>query len=180
MGFVKHTKSPEEMLDRLRAIDWTYYDCADDHAASRAALLREYLRRAALWAEKLNGTDDWPIFDIAERVDASVRAPQHLVDQLVAYMSKNVPTPRTREVCLMALHWAALNERSPQSLADTPDPFEPLLALYERGGGFTVENGVVDFLLIRVRTQRWQDHASHAPVLTLDSAALDSLDSLDR
>ncbi|MEV0123573.1 hypothetical protein AB0I16_18925 [Streptomyces sp. NPDC050703] len=173
---MKHTKSPEGMLDRLRAVDWTDYDRADDHAASRAALLREYLRRAALWAERLDGTDEWPIFDMARRVDASVRARRDLADQLVAYASKNIPTPRTREACLMALHWAALSERSPQSVAGTPDPFEPLLAIYERGGGFTVENGTVDFLLIRVRIQRWQDHVSHAPVVTLDSAALDSLD----
>jgi hypothetical protein len=169
--------SAESMLDRLRAINWTDWDAADDHAASRAALLREYLRRAALWAEKLGGTDRWPFFDIAKHVNDAIRAPQSLVDQLDEYMSDHVPGPRTRESCLLVLHWAALGEQHPEDLTDLADPFEPLIRLYERGGGFTIENGVADFMLIRVRLQRWQDHVSNSPVVTLDSATLDSLDT---
>ncbi|MDQ0787843.1 hypothetical protein [Streptomyces sp. B3I8] len=47
------------------------------HANSRALLMREYLRRAAEWAQVLGEREGWPFSDLAERVAPGVeRAPE--------------------------------------------------------------------------------------------------------
>ena len=51
-----------EALRRLLAINWTPIEGGQK---SHVALIREYLRRAALWAKSLQATEYWPFFDVA-------------------------------------------------------------------------------------------------------------------
>ncbi|UGY93034.1 hypothetical protein [Streptomyces gobiensis] len=169
--------SANAMVERLVAIDWTDWDTADDHAVSRSMLLREYLRRAALWVQELGGTDEWPFFDIAERIDPSVPSDQELIDRLEKFTSENVPGLTTRKMCRAAVNWAALQEVAHPRLGELDDPYEPLVMLYARGGGFTVENGVADFLFVPVPLGTWQEHVAEKPVVALDPAMLDALDA---
>ncbi|MER7107812.1 hypothetical protein [Streptomyces sp. NPDC000229] len=157
-------------------MDWTDWDTADDRAGSRAALLREFLRRSALWAQALDATDEWPFFDIAASVDPSVRAPSDLVAELDEYSADHVPGLRARKLCQFALHWAALEDAGVESARRHANPFEPLLLLFERGGAFNVENGVVDLAMYRVPIGRWQSHVDEEPLASLDPVALDQLD----
>ncbi|MYR89602.1 hypothetical protein GTY41_32995 [Streptomyces sp. SID685] len=62
------TGSAESMVNRLTAINWADYAAGDRNVASRTLLMREFLRRAALWVEYLGGSEHWPFFDIAERI----------------------------------------------------------------------------------------------------------------
>jgi hypothetical protein len=140
------------MVDRLTAIDWADYAAGDKNAAaSRTLLLREFLRRAALWVEYLSGSERWPFFDIAERVDSSVRADPGLLKRLDEFTNGKVPEFIARRMCRAAVHWTELRESIEVTLPDLPNPYEPLVVLYERGGVFFVENGVADFELRRVR-----------------------------
>lgn len=59
-------------LEQLLAIDWQLHDDESD-VASNVDLLREYLRRAALWAKALKCTKEWPFFDVAAHIRPSVR-----------------------------------------------------------------------------------------------------------
>lgn len=170
------TNAAAEVAGRLRAIDWVDWDSADEHAASRATLLREYLRRSAIWAEDLGATDEWPFFDIAARVDPAVRAPSELVEELADFTSENVPAFKSRKLCEFAVQWAALDDAAPDTARRHVDPFEPLLLLFERGGVFVVENGVVDFATLRVPIGTCQSHLSPEPVTGLAPEELDVLD----
>ncbi|MEV5592891.1 hypothetical protein [Streptomyces sp. NPDC052496] len=176
------------MVDRLLAIDWRDEEAEFEHSASRARLLREYLRRTALWVQELQKGDDrpffdvsqsdrWPFFDLAKRVDPSVRADEGLSQRLDDFIDEHVPGALAARLCRAALNWASISRDSLGKLPELPDPFEPLVVLFERGGGFWVENGFVDFVAYRVRLATWQEHLAAAPLTSLDPASLDALDA---
>jgi hypothetical protein len=167
------------MLERLLAVDWSG-DSAFDHRGSRVALMREYLRRAAGWAQQLDATDEWPFFDVAAHVDPTVRARPMLVERLERFMSANIGWPAVRKTCLAALHWSALCHSPAVRLTGLEDPIEPLIVMYERGGGFTTEHGFIDVGLASVRRKTWEEHCSPEPVVSLEPSVLDALDARER
>lgn len=162
-------------LERLLAVDWSG-ETAFDHRMSRARLMREYLRRAAWWAQAVDATDEWPFFDIAVHVNPIVRADDELVEQLEKLIAARIGWPAVQQTCRAALHWAELAGRSDVRRPDLADPFEPLLMMYERGGGFVGEHGSVEVGLVSVRLRTWQDNLNPRPVVELHPAVLDALD----
>jgi hypothetical protein len=60
-----------ESVHRLLSVDWNSF-CEKDR--SHVALVREYLRRTALWAKCLEATEAWPFFDVAGYIAPEVRA----------------------------------------------------------------------------------------------------------
>lgn len=163
------------VLERLRAVEWSDWDGALAHTRSRAALVREYLRRSACWAGAFDAVDRWPFFDIAEHIDPTVRADPDIATDLEDYLSGAVRRPTIRNSCRGAVHWPAFRRGTNLALPDLPDPYEPLLLVFERGGGFYVEE-FIDLDGIAVRLGSHTDHLSRAPVVALDPAVLDALD----
>ncbi|MBU2667450.1 hypothetical protein KOI35_28455 [Actinoplanes bogorensis] len=156
------------MAERLEAVDWERHG---DKAWSKAALLKEYFRRAALWAEAYGCDSHVPFFDIAACVDPDVRADQDVVDDVVAKVS---PGGRTVvRIVPYILHWAALGARPD---IDLPDPYEPLLLLFERDGGFHTEHGEVNLEYKSVRMAGWRDRAGDPPMVSFADADLDEID----
>jgi hypothetical protein len=161
------------MIARLGAIDWTRHG---DKSWSKAVLLKEYFRRAARWARAYGCAEGTPFFDIAACVDPNVRADQIALDSL----PRNVATPaRTVDrINQYILHWAALRATLGEDLpAGLDDPFEPLILLFERGGGLHTENGEVNLELKSVRMAGWLNRADDAP---LAGFAAEDLDEVDR
>lgn len=165
-----------QMFERLLAIDWSD-EFAFEHGKSRSRLMLEYLRRTAWWAQALDATEHWPFFDIASHIDPTTRADPGLVDRLKKFMSAQVVWSPVRKTCIESLHWAALQSKSNVRMPDLEDPFEPLIMMYERGGGFTTEHGFIDVGLASVRRKTWRDHLTSKPITSLDSAVLDALDA---
>lgn len=169
--------SPEQrtraLAARFAAVEWL-----DDElrAPSRAALMSEYLRRAALWAQALDNRRLWPFFDIAKLIDSSVRADAELVRAVGTDILKRGGNYLDQRSAEYALHFAAL----PSTGRDLPDPFEPLLELYERGGQFHQEAGLIYFSLMGVKVGSMDDHLSPDPVAGVDTAAMDAADAVWR
>ncbi|UNO40666.1 hypothetical protein [Streptomyces sp. MST-110588] len=167
--------SSRRVLERLRAIDWGDDFAASDHANSRALLMREYLRRAALWARAYGAEQSWPFFDITERVDAELQMPSEVADEVEQVLAGLAPTSLKR-TCRAAIRWAAIRDARDDLPADLPDPYEPLLLMYERGGGYFLEdylglNGVM------IPLGNVESNASVTPFVTLAPATLDALDA---
>lgn len=158
------------------AIDWSEQKAALSFAYSRAALMREHLRRSALWADRYGAAKEWPFFDIAAYVDPAVRAPEGLMDTFGGFLDRHVGLPMAYDMCQAAVQWAALLERSEVSRPPLQDPFEPLILLFERGGGFATESRAVDFWVTMVRWGSLESRLSVEPVVELDAATLDALD----
>ncbi|MFG2139296.1 hypothetical protein [Streptomyces sp. NPDC048650] len=168
----------EAMVDRIMAIDWMDESRSDRHSNSRSWLMVEYLRRSSLWVQEFDGDDAWPFFDVAARVDPSVRADAELVDRLDDFTSDYVGGFLRPKMLRAMVHWAALDDSGdPRVIRHLPDPFEPLIVMFERGPGLVVENGFVDFSDMRVAIKTWRDHISAEPAVAMDFRSLDALDS---
>jgi hypothetical protein len=162
-------------LARLEAVDWKG-DSGFDHRRSRVRLMAEYLRRAARWAQVLDAADEWPFFDIAARIDPSIHIPVDQAKDLEALIYRGIGWPSVETTTRAALRWAALLDADTPQPLGLEDPYEPLLVLFDRGGGWTIEAGFIDVDGAAIRQQTWLDHLSTEPVTALDPATLDALD----
>jgi hypothetical protein len=162
-------------LVRLLAVDWDGAS-AFDHRRSRAKLMMEYLRRAALWAQELDAARDWPFFDIAAHIAPGVVPPQDLASQLDTLIYEHIGWPTVQECCRAALRWAALLDSGRPLPDHLPDPYEPLLLVFERGGGFFTEHGFIDVDGAAIPPTTMDKHLAAEPVTSLDPEDLDALD----
>lgn len=165
----------EALSRRLERVSWRV---DTSHLRSNVTLMREYLRRAALWAEELGCTEAWPFADFTDYIAPAQSPPKESFERLenkLAAVSINLWMKKT---CLWALKWASLDEAVRRSWADLPDPFEPLLLFYERGGRFYQEHGYiyVEHVGIPAGVKGWQAFVRFEPVVSLDSETLDRLD----
>jgi hypothetical protein len=60
------------------------------------------------------------------------------------------------------------------------DPFEPLLLMFDRGGGWTIEAGFIDVDGSAIRQRTWLDHLTASPAVTLDRSTLEAFDAEPR
>ncbi|MFJ3215832.1 hypothetical protein ACIPLC_07935 [Kitasatospora sp. NPDC086801] len=154
------------LADRLLNVDWSPLNT---DPRLRISLMREFLRRSALWAHQLE-SGAWPFFDVAALIDPSVRADPGLVEQVSK--SCALQHPAVQQTCVGALHFAALQETS-ESPFQLPNPFEPIVSLFENGGGFALDGtGMIDIDIdasmskgrLEGRLEDWlEDWLEHTP-----------------
>jgi hypothetical protein len=169
-------EAQREVAELLTQNDWNPAD-AYRRSRSRALLMREYLRRSALWARDLGAEQEWPFFDIANRLNSAVRADKLLVQDVERSLTGRSLWPSVKDSCIYALHWAALVDGRSPDIARFEHPFDPLLTLYSRGGGFTSEHGFLDLDGISVRLLTCAENAEIEPAPLLSPTFLDDLDS---
>ncbi|MEV6679344.1 hypothetical protein AB0N09_21200 [Streptomyces erythrochromogenes] len=169
------------MLNRLRAVEWVGdRDQVLARVVSRRVLMREYLRRAALWARECSAESAWPFFDVTEHVDPGFRLSPETAAELRAYLDR-VPGPELRETCAGAVRLAVVRERNPAALPDLPDLYEPLVLFYERGGEFVRDDaGGLDLTGVSFRPGTPQGNLGTPPFRALDGTVLDALDARGR
>lgn len=122
------SENAQQLLQRILA---TSLNKRPNKRWSHVALFKEYARRMALWAVRLKRASDWLFFDVAGALDPQWRADESLVSALHDFLDDKAYLGLMCDVYEWALHWAALRES--QSF-DLPDPYEPIILLYERGG----------------------------------------------
>lgn len=163
--------TPHQIAERLaRITDWRWDDL---RAPSRAALVSEYLRRAALWARALDCAELWAWFDVAAEIDPAVRADPTLVERVNNAIVDGGGSPFEERMAGYALHFAAL----PDVPDDLPNPYEPLIAAWERGGMLRRENGLVyvgGAMGVQVRTLA--DNYSPVPAASAEPLAMATAD----
>ncbi|MDI1460613.1 hypothetical protein QEZ54_06525 [Catellatospora sp. KI3] len=164
--------TPEAYVTRLRAVNWSD-ETMYARRRSRQVLMQEHLRRSAQWADLLQ-TDAWPFPDLAAAVDPTIQADPALVSEVEELIGGSV----AEYVCLYALRWYTLRALPEVVLPDLPDPYEPLLAFFERGGDFTLITGHVDVGLALVPRWDVSRYLAAEPEADLDPATLDKLDGL--
>ncbi|MGQ7752280.1 hypothetical protein ACUN29_27970 [Streptomyces sp. WC2508] len=168
---------PRAVLERLRSVDWYGdWDVANGHSRSRALLMREYLRRAALWAQAYGAEEEWPFFDVTEFVDPAFRLDPEVGSELEDYLAHNVGTPSTARTCRGAVRWAALRTGGEATLPELPDPYEPLLLMYGRGGGYSIEE-FIDLYGVMIPHGNLKSNLDAEPFPTPATSTLDALDA---
>ncbi|MER7771788.1 hypothetical protein [Kitasatospora sp. NPDC096140] len=165
------------MMERLAGIKWTNMEGHNAHAISMSRLMVEYLRRASLWAEVLGGPPKWPIFDIAGALAPEIQVDPVVAERLEDFLIAHVGGISTENACRAAVRWATLRDTAGIQLPDLPEPFEPLIVMYERGGELVPdESWAFNFGIRRVQIKPWREHLSAEPAVALDPATLDALD----
>lgn len=140
----------------------------DRRQASHAALLKEYLRRSALWAEALDRRGDWPFLDVARALFPGLAAPTLQLPRLGAVYAAQLPA---------AVGFAQVADTSRVSGFGLPDPYEPLLRLLERGATLTTEHGMLFAGTAGMPRAPFPEGVSRWAEGPLDDAALDARDA---
>ncbi|MGH3940619.1 MAG: hypothetical protein ACRDTG_18680 [Pseudonocardiaceae bacterium] len=165
------------LAERILAINWAE---SPDKTRSRGYLMKEYLRRAAWWA-KATKSLQWPFLDIAAAVNPTVRADSAVVERVAEQVKKDLQGVLVTRTCIRALHFAALLDAGIDLPQELPLPFEPLIVMFERGGGFHVEgSGLIDVDTLGIRVGTVDENLLPEPIVQLDEAALDALDQNQR
>ncbi|GHJ44932.1 hypothetical protein Cs7R123_22740 [Catellatospora sp. TT07R-123] len=134
---MKVNEQATRVAARLEAVDWKLPNFL--HSSSRVRLMREYLRRSALWARELAVLDLYPFFDVTAQFDPVAAQDNGFADSVLdGLLGRGLALPH-RDFCRYMLNFAVSVAECP----DLPDPYEPLLQVYERGGGFDLERGVI-------------------------------------
>lgn len=169
------------MLNRLRAVEWIGdWDDVLGRVVSRRILMREYLRRAALWAQAYSAESAWPFFDVTEYVDPDFRLSPEIAAEIEEFLS-TVPGELLRITCAGAVLMAGIRARNPAGLPDLPDLYEPLVLFYERGGEFVQDNaGGLDLTGVSFRPKGLKDNLGTPPFRALSATVLDALDAEGR
>ncbi|MEU9236487.1 hypothetical protein [Streptomyces subrutilus] len=173
-------RAAARVLERLRAAEWDgEWEDLLGRVMSRRLLMREYLRRAALWARACSAEAGWPFFDIVEYLDpAFAPVSEEATAQLRELCQIIVVSPVIR-TCTGAMRLAEFRERRPDDLPDLPDLYEPLLLFYERGGPFLLDHaGFLDLAGVLVRPGTLAGRAAGPPLSSLDRALLDAVDAV--
>lgn len=164
----------ERMVERLRAVKWDD-DAAFAQQASRARLTREFLRRTAQWALTLGAEQGWPFSDLAGAVDPEVAVDPALLARLEPDESSGDPYPVQPDIATAIVRWAALGDLPRQRFPQLDDPYEPMLALFDRGGGYARGAGFIELGFVSFPIRSVAERAGLEPV-PIDAATLDALD----
>ncbi|MCX5012022.1 hypothetical protein OG765_13620 [Streptomyces sp. NBC_00555] len=170
------------VLERLRAVEWDgEWDDVLVHVMSRRLLFREYLRRAGIWAQAYSAEAMWPFFDVVECVDPEFSLSTEVDAQLRECLGQIIYVGAVKRTCTGAVRLADYRARHPEALPDLPDPYEPLLLFYERGGAFFQDSGgFLDLTGVTVRRGTLVGRVTNPPLSSLDPALLDAVDAEGR
>ncbi|WP_141693612.1 hypothetical protein [Streptomyces sp. PTY087I2] len=157
------------LAQRFEIIEWS----GDfSRTRSRVALMREFMRRSAIWARQINSRE-WPFYDVASHF-ASL---DDIGEEVSAPLMKSVEMqhPVVRDTVKWSLNFAALRD-SKIPLPDLPEPFAPLILMYERGGAFQLDGtGLIEIDAAAIPKGTAEQALKRQPI-SLDSKYLDSLD----
>ncbi|MFG2619058.1 hypothetical protein ACGFXC_15755 [Streptomyces sp. NPDC048507] len=159
-------------------MDWPGdWDFAFDRVKSRRVLFREYMRRAAVWAQAYAAEGAWPFFDVTSYVDPAFRlAPD--AEAGLAELLVRLPNVEVKNTCSGAVRLAELRGQNPDAFSGLPDLYEPLVRFYERGGEFARDDaGFLDLTGMRFRPGPLAVYLTTVPVTLLDDTVLDALDA---
>ncbi|MFI0351419.1 hypothetical protein [Actinomadura sp. 9N407] len=167
----------QALADRLMAIDWSVeWPDGPDRTRSRLALMREFFRRSDWWAHHA-GAARVPFFDVAGRLGTGVAADPDLVRRVQQKMDLSSLQPAAR-MCKAALDFAALKEQDVE-LPRLPDPYEPLVYFFERGGAFyrDCSGAFIEIGGAAIPYRAAKAKLVSEPYAPLDHALLDELDA---
>lgn len=147
-------------MERISHMTWTG-DASG--AAAGVSLMREYLRRSAVWAEALHDKEHWRFIDLPKRLAPGLALDSATAAKLHEIMDRHHLTSLVRQLCDMALRWSLIVDRPETKAFGLPDPYEPLLQFFEAHGAFTVEHGFIDLDGAALPIRTWAENAA-API----------------
>src|SRR5687767_7149010 len=97
-----------EAFERLLAIDWIK---STEDKPSHLLLMKEFLRRAALWAKACQTTTQWPFFSIASAAFPYLDFGSDLLLRLNELFDSKLVPPIATKICKWYLCWAMAEDQ---------------------------------------------------------------------
>jgi len=173
---MRETTTVEQTFNRLIETN-CWYSQLTSRTPSHFALLYEYWRRTRLWSQAVP-FDEWKFPDIAKNINPNIRADESKLEALVEHTRKESFYFIHRFLFQHILNWAALREAGElQIYSQLPDPFEPLLRLYERGGAFGKDkSGFYTYEPMMWKIPSVEEVLKTKPLVDFSDEHLDSID----
>jgi len=171
----------ERVLEKIKSIDWTvaeYWMESDQHLKSNSKLLLEHYHRLASWCDALQ-KPYWPSVDVLHLFNLNIddeREQDEIHHQLI--LSASYLGFHAWIDWVKWFHWLLVEEYATKAYLHLPDPFAPLIRMYERGGTYYTEHGFVYNGRMGYRLAQFprEDYIHMSFVSSLDDATLDALD----
>ncbi len=178
LKLVSDLSTPQRLLDDITAIAWQY---DDRRSESHLKLAHEYLRRMALWATALGRQDHWPFFDVAIAMYLDIALPDELYQRLDQHLDEHYLYIIMRRVLRHALAWSMIKDDPHVHAFGLPDPYEPILLLYRRGGHFTLDKArfITSGFGSSSPLATIDRYHRQVPVVALDQVTLDTIDHIE-
>lgn len=160
-------------IARVRAITWNQPD-RNEREGSQIALMFELLRRMALWAEALESRSEWPFFSVAEAMAARSDNVRRLLAQPAMASIEDALDARPgrpRSIGVWYVQWSAIEALPEVRALALPEPYEPALRIFERGGWFHIELRMFQFFIASFPLGTLA-RSLERPPLALDDATL--------
>ncbi|ONI73688.1 hypothetical protein BWI15_09640 [Kribbella sp. ALI-6-A] len=165
----------ERMVERLAVVRYND-EKAYEQRESRGRLVHEFLRRTARWALALGAEDRWPHSDLAKALAPDLALDAALIEEKIDFDSgTRGEFPLRREIVYPMVCWAALGDLPRQRFPELDDPYEPLLLMFERSGGYLQYNGFLELGYGAFPVGKLAERAELEP-LPIDEPTLDALD----
>ncbi len=103
-------------------------------------LMREFLRREALWATAFGIADDLPFADMPGVVSPDIHLPAEVVNLIEAFSRSTVEEAAL--IYMLKWYQVPASQLRGHNPALPTDPYLPLLKLFELGGFFTREHRI--------------------------------------
>ncbi|MGG6293112.1 hypothetical protein ACQ4M4_01710 [Leptolyngbya sp. AN02str] len=135
----------EAAFSRICSIEWRKVKNPSKLAFdSQVVLMMEFIRRQALWGRTLSIPETIRVpFDVAEYKEPTIRANPEILNKLRHHLTKFKTLSYTlnehaQNVCELELHWAALKDSGIAGTTEHPEPYEPLLYMFDNFGAFGI------------------------------------------
>jgi hypothetical protein len=176
--------------ERIKRISWDIqWPCPPSHDL----LIKQYLQRSAYWAKYLEQESEWPFWNIAESLIPTYVSPsaekiqelfadktrfEHAAAEVKEFTGKREFPFIVQQTCIWYGVWSDVCSFKDVKSINLPDPFEPLIRYYERGGMILwlepTRFGTTRSLFVKIDVYSWMERL--LPVHNLSDAELDEID----
>lgn len=157
-------------IERINKIKWD--NIKSSGRASNGVLVREYLRRATLFIHSVGVMVKYPFFNAAKAIGK-----EPITDIVkVCPLIEKLDNALYKGLCQSYIEWSALADEGEPTAIEYQDLYEPLIKLFERGGGrFSIHHGELIIDSAAYPLNYWYNNVSAEPMDISDSA-LDNYD----
>jgi hypothetical protein len=174
----------EAALDTLKHNGWSAPE-SDHRVPSNDLLFREYIRRLHMWERLLDSPRSLWRDDLAQKIHPEIRLEEN--HKVILSRLLVITYSFTHRLCAYILEWANLRDHIDVVVQhQLPDPYEPLLWMFRRGGMIHDDKGYLEFWSGQEpRGARWApswikqqiDTWTEIPLVELNDAILDAIDA---
>ncbi|WP_298914721.1 hypothetical protein [uncultured Nostoc sp.] len=165
-------------IQRLKQVKW-FNDSYDYNQETCKLLVREWLRRMALWGKALNATQKWPFIsivdeifgerEISEPVIIEIFGEQEISESVLAEITvflRDRVNIYTTIASLWYIRWSGVKNQREVTQFNLPAPYEPLIVFFELGGWLRKEQKFLDGVMIDI--DNWKEYDLLKPFICLE------------